>query len=130
MNFAKENNIIDNVIITGWVNNVEQFIPAFDIAVLPSKWEGFGLALIEYMACDKPIVASNIGGIPNIIKDGINGFLFESGDYKELSKIIKILTENKNLVKKIVEQNREYRKKFDIKNVIDKHVALLEGKSV
>lgn len=122
LNFAKENNIIDNVIITGWVNNVEEYIPAFDIAVLPSKWEGFGLVLIEYMACDKPIVASNIGGIPNIIKDGINGFLFKSGDYKELSKIIKILTENKNLVQKIVEQNRKYRKKFDIKNVIDKNV--------
>lgn len=74
LNIARERKIENNVVITGWVNNVQEYIPAFDIAVLPSKWEGFGLVLIEYMACDKTIVASNIGGISNIIEDGVNGF--------------------------------------------------------
>ena len=126
LDYAKENNIIDNVIITGWVSNVEQFIPAFDIAVLPSKWEGFGLVLIEYMACDKPIVASNIGGISNIIKDGINGFLIKSGDYKELNEKIQNLINNKSIYKKIIENNKVYREKFDIRNVVKKHLSLFE----
>lgn len=59
--YAKENNFIDKVIITGWVDNAKEYISAFDIAVLPSKWEGFGLAIIEYMACKKPIVATRVG---------------------------------------------------------------------
>lgn len=126
LNLAKDNNIINKVIITGWVNNVEQYIPAFDIAVLPSKWEGFGLALIEYMACNKPIVASNVGGIPNIIKDEVNGFLIKSGDYKELNEKIQNLINNKSICKKIVENNKVYRENFDIRNVVKKHLSLFE----
>lgn len=122
--YAKQNNIENDVIITGWTENVEKYIPALDIAILPSKWEGFGLVLLEYMACDKPIVASNIGGIPNIIKDGINGYLIECGDCTELSNKIKILIENKSISQKFIEENREYRKKYDIKNVIKKHIDI------
>lgn len=59
--YAKINNLEENIIITGWVNNAKEYISAFDVAVLPSKWEGFGLAIIEYMACKKPIVASKVG---------------------------------------------------------------------
>ena len=70
------------------INDVEKYIPAFDIAVLPSKWEGFGLAIVEYMVCNKPIIASNVGGITDIIISEKNGLLFEVGDYEELSKKI------------------------------------------
>lgn len=128
--YAKKNNIEKDVIITGWVDCVESYIPAFDIAILPSKWEGFGLVIIEYMACDKPIVASDIGGISNIIEDKINGFLIKSGDYKELSEKISMLIDNKNICQEIVEKNKEYRKKFDIKGVVRKHCNLLEGRNV
>ena len=90
--FAKSNNIDKDVIITGWIDNVEKYIPAFDIAVLPSKWEGFGLVIVEYMACGKPVVASNVGGIVDLIEDGKNGFLCEVGNEKEIYyKIDKIL---------------------------------------
>ena len=86
--YAKQSDLLDKIIITGWVNDVEKYIPAFDIAVLPSKWEGFGLAIVEYMVCNKPIIASNVGGITDIIISEKNGLLFEVGDYEELSKKI------------------------------------------
>lgn len=125
--YAKEKNISDKVIITGWVNNVEQYIPAFDIAVLPSKWEGFGLVLIEYMACDKPIVASNIGGIADIIRDKENGLLCNPDNDKEISKKILYMINNEKLIKEISNKNIEYRKKYDIGYLIKKHEKLFKG---
>ena len=116
----------NKIIITGWVNSVEKYIPAFDIAVLPSQWEGFGLALIEYMACDKPIIASNVGGIINIIKDKKNGLIFKAHEYEDLIEKMKILIENNIIVKNIVQENREYRKAYDIKLLIEKHEKLFK----
>ena len=97
--YAKEKNILEKIMITGWVNNVEKYIPAFDIAVLPSKWEGFGLVLIEYMACNKPIVGTNLGGIADIVKDNENGLLCNPNDYMDLHEKLKFLIDNKELQK-------------------------------
>ena len=124
--FAEDNNILDKVIITGWVDEVEKFIPAFDIAVLPSKWEGFGLVLIEYMACNKPIVASNVGGIADIIGNNRSGLLCNKVCYNDLSSKILELIENRQKQKEIVEYNKKYKEKFDIKELIKKHQQLFK----
>lgn len=123
---AEENKIQDRIIITGWVNNVEKYIPAFDIAILPSKWEGFGLVLIEYMACNKPIVGSNVGGISNIIEDDINGLLCNKNDYINLSeKILKLINDVEKR-KNIIENNKIKRKKYDINELITKHIQIFK----
>ena len=120
--YATQVGLIDKIIVTGWVNDVEKYIPAFDIAILPSKWEGFGLAIVEYMACKKPIVASKIGGILNIIQTEQNGFLVEIENVEEFAEKIDEYIENKELVEKIVENNYNYAKeRFDIKKLIQKH---------
>ena len=126
MEYAKKNNLQKLVTITGWVNNAEEYIPAFDIAILPSKWEGFGLALIEYMACNKPIVASNVGGITDIIKDNINGLIFEAQENKELAEKIEILINDKELLEKIIKENKKNRDKYDIKHLIERHEKLFQ----
>lgn len=127
--YSKRNNIENNVIITGWVGDVEKYIPAFDIAILPSKWEGFGLAIVEYMACKKPIVATKTGGIANIIDSEERGFLIETEDYQALSDRICYCIENKELVDKMAQSNFEYAKeKFNIKNVIKKHEEIFNCK--
>lgn len=126
LKYAKEHSILENVIITGWIKDVEKYIPAFDIAVLPSKWEGFGLVLIEYMACNKPIVGSNLGGIADIIKDNENGLLFEVENYKELAEKILYLINNMNEVTKIINNNKTYKDKYNIKTLIEKHRKVFE----
>ena len=126
MKYAKENNLQHLVTITGWVDNTERYIPAFDIAILPSKWEGFGLAIIEYMACDKPIVASNVGGISNIIKDEKCGLLCNKNDYKNLSKKVLTLIGNNEKSKEFVKSNNKNKNKYDIKELIKKHQKLFE----
>ena len=125
--YAKEKEILDKVIITGWVNNVEQYIPAFDIAVLPSKWEGFGLVLIEYMACKKPIIASHVGGIKDIIKNEKNGFLVETNNYTMLAcKIIETM-KNKSINKKFINENKKVINEYSIENVIAKHLEIMNN---
>lgn len=126
--YAQINNLQDKMIITGWVSNVEKYIPAFDIALLPSKWEGFGLALIEYMACDKPIVATKVGGIQDIIKNEKNGYLVEVGNVSQLVNKIEILIKDKKITEKIIDENKKTRQKYDIKNVVKKHQEIFGGK--
>lgn len=126
--YAKKENLIDKVIITGWVNNKKEYIPILDIAVLPSKWEGFGLVLVEYMICKKPIVASKVGGILDIIKDNENGLLFNVGSEEELAQKIEYIIENKQKAKEITDENYLYCiEKYSIDNLIKKHYELFDG---
>ena len=128
MQYAKENNLKKDVIITGWVNDVEKYIPAFDIAILPSKWEGFGLVLIEYMACKKPIVASNVGGIKDIIQNGINGYLINIESKDELFRAIKRILLERNKTEEMIQTNLNYIKKYDIAGLVEKHKKIFAEK--
>lgn len=75
--YAEDNGFLNSLHITGWVDNPMSYVELFDVACLLSRWEGFGLALPEYMMAGKPIVASRVDAIPNIIRDGENGLLVE-----------------------------------------------------
>lgn len=92
-NYIYENNLLDNVLMPGWVKNPYKYIAKSDIFVLTSKWEGFPVALFEALACDTPVISSDCPTGPNeIVFDGINGYLYEMGNKTELiSKISNIL---------------------------------------
>jgi glycosyltransferase involved in cell wall biosynthesis len=97
------------VIFTGVVKNEE--IPSYhsitDVMVFPSYAEGLPNAVVEAVACGKPVVATNVGGIPEVITPGINGFLITAGDVKTLSSnIIQILT-NTTLRKQMGRMSRQ-----------------------
>lgn len=124
--YAKEKNILDKIIITGWVDNVEQYIPAFDIAVLPSKWEGFGLVLIEYMACDKPIIATNVGGIKDIIENEVNGILIPKESPEKLKYAIEKILKRETKYSIIGERYKLIMKKYDIRTVVNNHKTIIE----
>jgi glycosyltransferase involved in cell wall biosynthesis len=108
-------NLSDCVLVTGWVENPELYIKCFDIGILTSKWEGFGLALVEYMASKIPIVATNVDGIPCVVTDGYSGLLSESGNVKQFANKICLLLKNKTLRETIVSNAYdEARDKFSI----------------
>ncbi len=88
---------LDNkVLFTGFQENVREILACVDIAVLPSYFEGMGRVLLEAMAMEKPVVGTRVGGIPDLIEDGVNGFLVEPGNVMELAEaILKILNEKK-----------------------------------
>lgn len=119
--YATKHNLIEDIIITGWVKEVEKYIPAFDIAVLPSKWEGFGLVIVEYMANYKPIVASKVGGIEDIIENEKKGKLFTVGNEKELAQCLCDYIENRNKIEKDLQDTYdEAKQRYNIRNVVEK----------
>lgn len=93
--------------------------------VLPSVSEGLGRVLIEAMALGKPVIGSKVGGIPDLIKHGQNGFLFEVGKAKELTERLKILLENKDLALTMGEQGRAMvREKFSNQKYIQNYLQM------
>jgi len=71
-----------DVFFLGKQNNVYEKLSSADLFLLPSQLESFGLAALEAMACEVPVIASNVGGLPEVIEDGLDGFLVEPGDVK------------------------------------------------
>ena len=123
--YAEDNGFSNSLHITGWVDNPMSYVELFDVACLLSRWEGFGLALPEYMMAGKPIVASNVDAIPNIIRNGENGLLVEVDDDIGASKaVLRILRED-GLRKKIVAQGLEdVHNRFNARRVSEEHSKL------
>jgi len=108
----------------GHTKNVNEFLKLTDIFVLPSFYEGFGLALVEAMAAGVPVIASESGGVPEIIDDGVDGLLFSSGDNESLSEKIDLLLKNEELSDLIATNAVEKAKKFDVQKMVDKYRTL------
>src|SRR5690606_13217439 len=72
--------VAGQVLMPGARDDVHALLPAFDVFALPSQTEGLSVALLEACAAGLAIVASRVGGNPEIIEDGVNGRLFEPGD--------------------------------------------------
>ena len=85
---------ISTMILTGSVENSARYMSAFDIFLIPSWKEGFPNVLLEAMAAKLPIIASSVGGIPDAIEHGVNGFLFRPGDVSEMERLVRYLHEN------------------------------------
>jgi N-acetyl-alpha-D-glucosaminyl L-malate synthase BshA len=71
-----------DVFFLGKQNNVYEKLASADLFLLPSQLESFGLAALEAMACEVPVIATNVGGLPEVIEQGVDGFLVEPGDVK------------------------------------------------
>jgi N-acetyl-alpha-D-glucosaminyl L-malate synthase BshA len=82
---AKKHKIADRIHFLGKQDNVHDILPLADLMVMPSEMESFGLAALEAMACRVPSISTNVGGVPELIDDGLNGLLFEVGDIEGMS---------------------------------------------
>jgi len=110
---AKELNVYNNLRFVGRRDDVDAIYSISDIAGLTSETEALGLALLEACSSSLALFGSNVGGIPEVIQDGYNGFLFESADYKKLSEIFNRYYLDKNL--------REEHGKNSLKHVLDNY---------
>ena len=82
---AAEHGLSDAVTFAGEQHDLVPWLSAADLFLLPSAKESFGLAALEAMACEVPVVTSNVGGLPEIVQDGVNGLLFRMGDVEHLA---------------------------------------------
>jgi len=91
---------------TGRIDNPLPFVKNFSVGVITSETEGFCNAIIEYMACGVPVVATRVGGNPELVTEAENGFLVPIGDPEALAEKISLLIENEELRSSIGEANR------------------------
>jgi glycosyltransferase involved in cell wall biosynthesis len=113
--------LADSVLFTGAIPYDEVYKRLFTWAVfvLPSKWEGFGLVIIEAMASGVPVIASKVDAIPEIIDDGKSGLLFKVNDPQDLSeKIIRLLEQKELSMHYVQNAALRVREKFSIQNMI------------
>lgn len=95
---CRELNLIDKVTFLGKQNQVEEILSVCDLFLMPSETESFGLAALEAMACELPVISSNAGGIPELNVDGVTGYLCDVGDVATMSeKAIYILEDSERL---------------------------------
>lgn len=133
-NMAQEYSVYDKIIFTGMREDVEAIISTMDVFVLFSLMEGMGKVLLKAMLYGKPVVSTDVGGIPEIIKEGINGYLVPSGDYLAAADSIIKLVADENLRKnmgnagrKIVNEKENGFKKYSLEGMIDKIKCLYDS---
>ena len=103
-------NVPDNVKLLGFLDRrqLEKFYHDAFCLVVPSKWyEMFGLVLLEGMVAGIPVIASNLGGIPEIVADGTSGLLFRPGDAGDLAEKMQFLWENPEYARALGQAGRE-----------------------
>lgn len=119
---------IENYVkLIGLRNDIIGLMKASDIFVMPSRYEGLSLAMIEAMACGLPIIASNGPGLKEFINDLQNGFLFPVDDHKVLAKYILRLAEDKDLRIQLSRGARvSFEKNYDMRKNIAHLAALIQ----
>ena len=102
--------IKDNVSFVGYVPDeiLPFYYSACDIFLLSSWHESLGFVLLEAMSSAKPVIASNVGGVPEIVQNGVTGFTFNPNNHLELAQKIILLIEDSNLAKRIGKTARKY----------------------
>lgn len=123
---CREMGICQDVRFLGKQDAVEELLAIADVFLLPSANESFGLAALEAMACEVPVVSSNIGGIPEVNIEGVTGHLCELGDVEAMAnRVLDILKDSKT--------HEKYRKaalhqaqQFNIKNILPQYESYYE----
>ncbi len=106
----------------------ESFIRDFDIAVLCSESEGFSNAIIEYMRCGKPVVCTHTGGNPEIVNDGVNGYLVQVGNVEELANRLATLIEQPELRAEMGREGADrVRGRYSIDTMLAEHISLYQS---
>lgn len=117
----------DNIIFTGWKPDALDYIACMDIFCLSSLWEGFGIVLLEAMSMGKPIVATKVGGVPEIVMEGKGGILVSPRKPDELAAGILHLFGNPEIRKEMGCFNKgRVNTMFGLKTMIEKYEVMYE----
>jgi len=111
---SREFGIASRVVFTGVVSDVPKILAAVDVVVLPSIYrEGLPISVLEAMCLAKPVVTTTVGGNPEVVDEGVNGFLVPPGDAAALTAKLMLLIEDKELRKRMGAAGRlKYKEKF------------------
>lgn len=110
----------EDIRFLGKLEAVEEVLSVSDLFLMTSEKESFGLAALEAMACEVPVISTNAGGLPELNKNGVSGFVCEVGDIDDMVKRSIQVLDNANL-QKFKEGALARAKEFDINNILPKY---------
>lgn len=128
--FIKDRNMSEYVFVKGWISGKEKYnvLKSTDILVLPSYNEGLPIAILEAMSAGIPVISTSVGGIPDAISDGDEGFLIEPGDVMALSDSMrKIINDNSLLNRLGMNSRARYDKKYSSKANVSRLQEAIAG---
>jgi glycosyltransferase involved in cell wall biosynthesis len=117
---AKKLEITSKIIFAGLAQDVSSILSLLDIFVLPSLDEGLGIVILEAMAAGLPVIATDVGGIPEIVRDGETGLLVEPGNPSVLTSAITRLLGDKEYALTLGEAGKKYAGQFSSKVMVEK----------
>lgn len=104
---ARQLGVRDSVVFAGKQPQISDYLSLSDLLLLPSETESFGLAALEAMACEVPVIVSNVGGLPEVVEQGETGYLCEVGDIDCMARIAIEILSNNDLGRKMGRRGRE-----------------------
>jgi N-acetyl-alpha-D-glucosaminyl L-malate synthase BshA len=124
---AREYGIYDDVIFAGQVQNIADYLSVSDVLLMPSETESFGLAALESMACETPVIATRVGGLPEVVLDGETGYLVGVGDTRAMTeRAVEILSDDDKR-RKMGARGRAWAvERFNTETVIPQYEKLYE----
>lgn len=123
---ARELGLQDDILFLGNQNAVEEIYSIGDVFMLPSESEAFGLSALEAMACGVPVVASNAGGLPELVVHGHTGFVSEVGDVADLAKNTLYLLEDHDRWQQFSQQARSHAEDFEQMKLTQRYARFYE----
>ena len=118
--------LCDEIRFLGKQDAVEELLAISDLFLMPSGSESFGLAALEAMACEVPVISSNVGGLPELNINGVTGFLSNLGKVNEMAKNAISLLENESLLNKFRHNALKQAKRFDLENILPEYEKYYE----
>lgn len=122
--FKAEAADLDNVSFAGFVDNPGDYLASFDVFAFPSNFEALGSSLLDAMCFGLPVVASNVGGIPEFVEDGVNGFLVAAGDPDALFNRIDHILIDESIRTSMAGANREKAARYSAAAMADAYLMI------
>ena len=110
--------LCDDIRFLGKQDAVEELLAVSDLFLMPSGSESFGLAALEAMACEVPVISSNVGGLPEVNMHGTTGFLSDVGDVEDMAKNVIKLLSDEEVLNRFRKNALKQAERFDIKHVL------------
>ena len=116
-----------NIVYVGKQANIADYLGVADVFLLPSELESFGLAALEAQACEVPVIATRIGGIPEVVNEGESGFLSDVGDVEKMSADTLELLKDEDLRRSFGTRGRELAiSRYSTEKIIPQYIAFYE----
>ena len=115
---CREIGLCNEIRFLGKQDAIEELLAICDLFLMPSEVESFGLAALEAMACEVPVVSSNGGGLPEVNIQGVTGFLSNPGNVAEMAANAIKLLKNEELLQQFRKNALKQAQKFDLNNIL------------